>query len=83
MKRQTIKRLVRLLLPYGRPLRGRFSIRSHTTSGHHRNGSVSRDPVPVRQYVSLPPRPHGVLRRFYGQAGFHNGSVSCDSVPVR
>ena len=31
MKRQTIKRLVRLLLPFGRPLRGRFSIRPHTT----------------------------------------------------
>ena len=31
MKRQTIKRLVRLLLSFGRPLRGRFPIRSHTT----------------------------------------------------
>jgi hypothetical protein len=32
MKRQTIKRLVRLLLSFGRPLRGRFSIR---TPRHH------------------------------------------------
>ena len=31
MKRQTIKRLVRLLLPLDRPLRGRFSVRPHTT----------------------------------------------------
>ena len=31
MKRQTIKRLVRLLLPFDRPLRGRFSIRIYTT----------------------------------------------------
>ena len=31
MKRQTIKRLVRLLLPFDRPLRGRFPIRPHTT----------------------------------------------------
>ena len=31
MKRQTIKRLVRLLLSFGRPLRGRFSIRTHAT----------------------------------------------------
>ena len=52
-------------------------------SGHHHNGSVSRDSVPVRSCVSLPPRPHGVPRRLYGQAGFHNGSVSRDPVPVR
>ena len=51
MKRQTIKRLVRLLLSFGRPLRGRFPIRSHTTSGHHRNGSIFRDSVPVQQTV--------------------------------
>ena len=31
MKRQTIKRLVRLLLSFGRPLCGRFPIRTHTT----------------------------------------------------
>ena len=31
MKRQTIKRLVRLLLPFDRPLRSRFSIRTHAT----------------------------------------------------
>ena len=36
-----------------------------------------------RSCVSLPPRPHGVPRQLYGQAGFHNGSVSRDPVPVR
>ena len=31
MRMQTIKRLVRLLLPFDRPLRSRFSIRTHAT----------------------------------------------------
>ena len=34
-------------------------------SGRHRNGSISRDSVPVRSYVSLSPRPHGVPRRLF------------------
>ena len=51
-------------------------------AGFH-NGSVSRDSVPLRSYVSLSPRLHGVPRRLNGQAGFHNGSVSRYSVPLR
>ncbi len=46
-------------------------------------GSVFRDSVPLRSYVSMSPRFHGAPRRFYGLAGFHNGSVSRDSVPLR
>ena len=59
------------------PLRGGVMARVFHT------GSVFRDSVPLWSYVSLPPRLHGILCRFYGQSGFHNGSVSRDSVPLR
>ena len=68
MKRQTIKRPVRLLLSFGRPLRGRFSIRTHATI----RPPPQRQHFPCRCGRTFPCRP--VLTVFQG--GFTVGQDS-------
>ena len=55
---------------------------SHTLNSVH-NGSISRDPVPLRQVRTHVTPPVGRLGAVALPTSFHNGSVSRDSMPLR